>query len=434
MQRFNLNLATLLSGLCIAVSAAADQLKSENDYLGVASCASSTCHGSNVPFAASNVLQNEFHTWNESDPHSRAYTTLLSDRSQKIAQNLGLASAANAPECLGCHSSNMPTARQGAQFDISAGVDCETCHGAAEHYLSSHTRATHKENKAAGLIPLEDPSTRAQLCVSCHIGNSSDRKITHEIMGAGHPRLSFELNTFSSIQPAHFEVDADYIQRKGPVNEVQLWATGQLVASQQQLQNIQAFPRSGLFPELAHMDCLGCHQPMSKIDWAKNPLTPLAPGALRYNDAHLITSYQIAKAVAPELAPRLQNAMQTFVRQGPAERNPERVLNNLRDYLNAVEQAITQHPIDASQEANILASLIESGLKASFQGYGAAEQSAMAINSVLKVMSQTHMQENAKIRLLTATDAMFATLENPQSYRPTAFRQSLEEIKRATLP
>jgi len=33
-------------------------------------------------------------------------------------------------------------------------------------------------------------------------------------MGAGHSRLAFELDTFTILQPAHFRVDEDYIERK----------------------------------------------------------------------------------------------------------------------------------------------------------------------------------------------------------------------------
>jgi hypothetical protein len=308
-------------------------------HLGVASCASSTCHGSTVPFIDSNVLQNEFRTWNEQDPHARAYQTLLSPESKRIARNLGLSSAESAGACLSCHADNVSMADHGDEFKITDGVGCETCHGGAEKYIESHTDASHQNNIKAGLRKTENPTVRAELCVSCHIGNHTDRKITHTIMGAGHPRLSFELNTFSSIQPAHYKVDEDYIERKGEHNELQIWAIGQLVASEQLLTNIKAFPRSGLFPELVHMDCLGCHQPMSKVDWAPNPLTKLSAGALRYNDAHLLMSYQLAKTVSPGLANQVLSNTQTFLNNGVAAQNSDQGNSYRPRTLTAVASA-----------------------------------------------------------------------------------------------
>ena len=40
-------------------------------HLGVASCASSTCHGGAVPAVGGNVLLNEAVTWLEQDKHAR---------------------------------------------------------------------------------------------------------------------------------------------------------------------------------------------------------------------------------------------------------------------------------------------------------------------------------------------------------------------------
>ena len=49
-------------------------------------------------------------------------------------------------------------------------------------------------------------------------------------MGAGHPRLDFELDTFTATQPAHYEIDKDYYERKIVSNGMQTWAIGQALA------------------------------------------------------------------------------------------------------------------------------------------------------------------------------------------------------------
>jgi hypothetical protein len=398
-------------------------------HLGVASCAASTCHGSTVPFVESNVLQNEFRTWNELDPHARAYQTLLTPESKKIARNLGLASAETAGVCLSCHADNVAVASHGDDFDISEGVGCETCHGGAENYIESHTKASHQENLNAGLSKTENPTVRAELCVSCHIGNHTDRKITHTIMGAGHPRLSFELNTFSSIQPAHYQVDEDYIARKGDHNELQIWAIGQLVASEQLLTNIKAFPRSGLFPELVHMDCLGCHQPMSKVDWAPNPLTDLAAGSLRYNDAHLLMSYQLAKTVSPSLANEVLSNTQAFLNSGVSSSSSDKSASKLLNNIEKIRTSLQDSPLSPEQGNAILNALINNGLSASHQGYASAEQSAMAINSVLRVVIASQGDGSNKEALLDGVETMFKGVNNPERYRPEVFVSGLRKIQ-----
>ena len=54
-------------------------------HTGVTSCAGSTCHGSAAPWRNSTVLQNEYITWEQKDRHAKAYKTLLTERSQRIA-------------------------------------------------------------------------------------------------------------------------------------------------------------------------------------------------------------------------------------------------------------------------------------------------------------------------------------------------------------
>src|SRR5438105_1641438 len=83
---------------------------------------------------------------------------------------------------------------------------------------------------ANSLYPTNEPVAEAKLCLSCHFGNA-DKFVTHRMMGAGHPRMSFELDTFSQTQPPHFVVDADWYERKGVYDGVRVWAVGQALAA-----------------------------------------------------------------------------------------------------------------------------------------------------------------------------------------------------------
>ncbi len=414
---------------CFSVNSQEDNASQAAKHLGVPSCSQSTCHGSNITFADSNILRNEFRVWNENDPHARAYKTLLSADSQRIAKNLGIGSAESSDLCLGCHADNVPQEQRGDEFAIADGVSCEVCHGGGEDYLSIHTSGNHQQSLSKGLYATEDPLKRAELCVSCHVGNDSDRKITHEIMGAGHPRLSFELNTFSSIQPAHYRVDDDYVERKGNITELQIWAVGQLVAAEQFLANVKSFPKSGLFPELVHMDCLGCHQEMSNVTWTANPLTKLPAGALRYNDAYLMTSYQIAKAVVPEQASPLLSQIKGLLDVESVKVGDTQKINALQKRILSIRNALIETPLSTDQGLVILSALVDVGLASSHRDYASAEQSAMAINSVLKVLDAEQDLTRSRKDIIEGVDTLFDSLNDEDNYRPARFVRGLKQVR-----
>src|SRR5205823_8611319 len=103
--------------------------------------------------------------------------------------------------------------------------------GGSQRWLGPHIAAIFSEAQLgeAGLYPTAEPVARAALCLSCHFGD--DHKfVTHRLMGAGHPRLRFELDTFTRTQPAHFLVDDAYRARKNAASGVQIWAIGQALA------------------------------------------------------------------------------------------------------------------------------------------------------------------------------------------------------------
>src|SRR5205085_7444380 len=57
-----------------------------------------------------------------------------------------------------------------------------------------------------------NPTNRAALCASCHVGNAAEGKfVTHAMYAAGHPLLpSLEVATFSDEMPRHWQ----YIKEK----------------------------------------------------------------------------------------------------------------------------------------------------------------------------------------------------------------------------
>ena len=293
-------------------------------YEGVATCAGSTCHGRAEGNGAV-VRQDEIATWQEpsspSGAHSRAYAVLAGPRGRQIAESLGIGPATSAPACLGCHSTFAPEGQRGDRFLLSDGVGCESCHGASEGWLPLHYAkpATHESNIGNGLVPLEDPQTRAAICLDCHYGSTKTGQfVTHSMMAAGHPRVSFELDLFSALQQHHDE-DGDYLDRKPRTDSVRLWAVGQAeaVSRATDLFARPEFALRGLFPEYYFFDCHSCHRqindgPQRKLTFETNPGRPIPFGNAPFNDENIIMLSAVARTLAPTAAEDFLAASRDF--------------------------------------------------------------------------------------------------------------------------
>jgi hypothetical protein len=406
------------------------QAKGEN--LGVVNCANSLCHGSVTSWKDSNILQNEYVTWSRVDKHAtRAYHVLLEERSQRIARNLGLKEPAHqAKLCLDCHAYNPPPAQRGERFKVADGVSCEGCHGPAEGWIKSHVApgATHAENVRNGLYPTNEPLAQARLCLSCHFGNH-DKFVTHRMMGAGHPRMSFELDTFSQTQPPHFVVDADWEKRKGSWDGVRVWAIGQALAAAELLDVLLDPKRSrdGLFPELVVFDCHACHHPMSDIRWS--PRTNTSPGRIRLNDANLLMLRQIVRRALPAEDANAFAQRTTELHKAVAGDGGDAIeaAKAMRATLDSVVEQLARRSFDREDLRAMATGLVEDGLAGNYRDYAGAEQATMAIGSLLNFMAR---RGDVDARAANAAlERLHATVKNDEKYRPDAFRDALGGLR-----
>jgi len=401
-------------------------------HVGVVNCASSLCHGSITEWKGSNVLQNEYVTWSRVDKHAlRANQVLWNEKSQRIAKNLGLKQPAHeAKICVDCHGHNPPAEQRGERFKASDGVSCEACHGPAENWIKSHVApgATHEDNLKNGLYPTSDPVALAKLCLSCHFGNK-DKFVTHRIMGAGHPRISFELDTFTQTQPAHFLVDDDWNKRKGRWDGIRLWAIGQALAAQEQL-DVVLDPkrgRDGLFPELVVFDCHACHHPMSDTRW--KPRVGTRPGTIRFNDSNLLMLRQIVKRTFPAESGTFNDLVLSLHKAVAGEGGDALdAARKLRKGLDAVVEKLRGRAFEDADLRAILGGLIDDGLAGQYTDYSGAEQASMAIGSVLNFLAKRGAVRDVKAAN-ASLDRLFDTVKDDEKYRHERFQQALAGLK-----
>jgi hypothetical protein len=417
-----LGAALLLGSMLGSVSALAIEPGiADYKHMGVASCSTSVCHGKLAPQTDKDVALNEYRIWQQEDRHAQAYRTLELPESKRIAANLGLPNATAAKICLDCHADNVPADKRGAKFQISDGVGCEACHGGSEKWLESHAAeaATHTDNVARGMYPTEQPLKRVQVCLGCHLG-TKDQFATHAIMGAGHPRLSFELEAYTSNQPAHFIVDADYAQRKGKIEGMNLWVTGQIETTRRFLSLLQTkmFETNAggaMFPELAFYDCHSCHHPMDKIRWnMARAGMGIKPGTVRLQTQNLIVLQALIETFEPAAKQQLADMTTTLVRAGQRDRaSVNEAAKTMLNWLGS-RDALARRQYSSGDVIKMRKTLARYATTEWAGDYAAAEQIVLGLES----LSYTIGDRDSK---KAALDGLYNAVKNENTFSPQQF-------------
>jgi len=237
--------------------------------VGSAGCSASNCHGGQSSPDEKNRWQSSYRKWAGYDKHAQAYDVLNDQRSKEIVWNWSRHETRDATsqwQCLACHSNPaLAKAEPGnkqLQHLQSEGVSCEACHGNASTYLYAHTGWKPGEPDRAGLADLNNLDRRADMCMGCHVGAPARdgiplRDVTHDMIAAGHPRLNFEMATYSRLMPAHW-----HERDRGKDFDAKLWAVGQdahVVASLKLLQARLEPDAKERWPEFAEFHCYACH-------------------------------------------------------------------------------------------------------------------------------------------------------------------------------
>lgn len=412
-------LAALLTGTAFPVMAQVLPSEARYTHLGVATCASSVCHGKVTRSETDDVWLNEYRVWSRHDEHSNAYSVLRNKESKAMAEKLGLSNAAAAEVCLECHTDHVPPGMRGPKFQIGDGVGCEACHGGAEKWIESHTDegATHAANLAAGMYPTEKPKARARLCLSCHVG-TTEKFANHDIMAAGHPRMSLELQTFTVNQPAHYHVDEDYLQRKGRIDPVTMWVTGQLLKAKRELDLMQSdlFTGHGLFPELAFFDCHACHHSMNDVRWSPTMVIKRLPiGAVRLDDSSLVVLIAVTSVVAPEKSAELErwvSALNEATTQSKARTMA--VAAALSAYLDPLAALLDGHEYTSAETRAMRLELLDNARRGEYRDFSSAEQAFLAVETLSIELGE--YQDLDKI-----LDAWFEAVKDEHGFNPDRF-------------
>ncbi|MBX7137547.1 MAG: cytochrome c family protein [Oligoflexia bacterium] len=426
--RIRTHLQTVTLFLCAIVAAFFISAKSaqsdEPKFQGVGSCSSSNCHGAQSPRKGSRILQNEYVTWTKHDKHAAAWRVLTEAGGRSIGRNLGIDHPEKAPECLSCHAGGVDPARADPKYTVEDGVGCESCHGASEQWLSAHTalEATFSNNVSLGLSDLTDAKDRASLCLSCHLGDGS-REVPHRLYGAGHPRISFELDTFSALMPAHWQVDKDYTDRKGDYQPAHFWLVGLAVQAREAVLRIGRYRSTphaahGL-PEFSTFNCFSCHHSLESREFERSNYGG-KPGEPRLNLSTVELLSAALRGLNNDLAAALDLRLKDI-----AESEGEILTDNITKLaadLADQTPAIQQLKIDRKVCGKLAANLVGSADKAAKIYYEQAEQVAMGLSALFSGPcgeANSYGQQMGRL---------YKILQAPSGFDEAPFRKSIKEI------
>lgn len=396
-------------------------------WVGAGSCAASNCHGSAAPIPGLSILGNEYPTWID-DPHARAYDTLHSPRSERIARNLSggkddqYKPAYLDNRCLACHSTPRPHhALESTAWMNPDGVGCESCHGAAREWLGPHTTSWWKTLDASsklaqyGFRDTKTIATRAETCVGCHVGSRdrdlSARDVNHDLIAAGHPRLAYEFAAYHDRLPRHWVEKGD---NTSPDFATRAWFAGQAstLASAIALTRDRAANPEAPWPEFAEYSCFGCHHSLADQGWRAPPRAVQAPAAAyHWGSWYLPAALDALRAPDRPIAPSLERFQALLGRPFPDRtlvvQEAKTLLSMLSD--EQLAPAPTFNPAALRRSLETLAELAESA-----SNWDIAAQHYLAAVPLWQTWSQLDPSSaHAQAAFRTRLDQLLARLTFP---------------------
>lgn len=142
MLKFHISLV-VLGGLFFGMT---QQAIADQEIVGAPKC--KVCHKAKTG--------DQWKIWTES-AHARAYETLASSHSKRIAADMGLGDPQQEVACLKCHATwaslgEDVVINERADYTDAEGVGCEACHGPGSDYKARKVMLDPEAARAAGLI------------------------------------------------------------------------------------------------------------------------------------------------------------------------------------------------------------------------------------------------------------------------------------------
>jgi hypothetical protein len=274
---------------------------------------------------------------------------------------------------------------------------------------------------------LRDPARRAENCLTCHLG-SADKAVDHEMIAAGHPDLYFELASFTAAMPRHWREHAgDDRTKEDPFADVRMLVAGQAV-------RVARNAQGNSWPEFADLDCIACHHSLTDADNSWRQAQGYAgrrPGNPPWNLSRYAVFRQIVNELDREGGRRLETEVdKLFAIMSSVNPDRNQAAAQARATADVAGRLLPQlsgASFDQARTQRLLQAIAKDGDTISRQGERAAEQAAMALQSLyIASAAQSHPANDTQIR--AALKALFLQVENPSAYNAPKFAAQMRAL------
>ena len=424
----------------VAIFCASDQSAAQDarvgKYNGPGGCASSSCHGSIQPKQVTRVAQNEYSIWASQDKHARAFQVLSNSVSLRIAKILNLGRPNREPKCLACHALSVAPGERAESFELNDGVSCESCHGPASGWLGPHTVKDWPHERSVqelGMIDLRDIAVRSHICLHCHLG-TAEKFVDHQMIAAGHPDLTFELNLFSAVMPRHWK---DSKEVPGAAwSGTKEWAVGQSMQLRDSLARLARRARSATWPEYAEYDCFACHHSLTKPEdsWrltSDSYYGNRKSGVPAWNASRYVAFRYAAKEADAATASQLETDI-SMLAGLMAQLNGDReqiaaTAERAEGLARTLSHELDARSYDRAFTLQVMRGIAGDSRAISEQGQRAAEQAAMTLDSLFVSYKQNGSVPN-ETELRAGINQLFQQLDNPSAYNAPRFAAQMQKV------
>jgi len=266
---------------------------------------------------------------------------------------------------------------------------------------------------------------------------TSDKHVDHEMIAAGHPDLTFELDSFSAAMPKHWKTNR-------PNDDawlgVQTWAIGEAVQLRESLNRLSRRASGPKWPDYAELDCFACHHSLTAPGDSWRLTTTdyyqgRSPGVPAWNGSRYLVFRSFAAIVDPMASERMDRVVEHLSSLIGKWGNPKEISATALEAAGLVQQIlqkiITQR-YDPSLTARIMLAIAGNAESISDGGERTAEQATMALDSLFIAYAANNKVANES-EVRGAINMLFQQLQNPSAYNAPQFKQQLQKVQ-ALLP
>jgi hypothetical protein len=251
------------------------------------------------------------------------------------------------------------------------------------------------------------------------------------MIGAGHPSLSFELDTFASNLPAHWvEHDGNRAWFAGAP-----WALGQPVTLREAARHLGRQLRTDGWPDFAAYDCYACHHDLRPGSRWRQDRADGPPGRPPWDASRYVVLSHLAHEVAPDVAGRLDASVRRLdrlARQGRAAPELASACDATAGAADELLARLRPAPLDAARTDRLLRALSSDGNGLAFAGFRTAQQVAWTLDSLAAARPVLLGRPPAAPEsdpLRVAVGRLFDGLADPAAYDPSRFAREVGAIR-----